>query len=40
MLANSKAEMTIGEFKTDFPTHHSLKLCMLGKAYSGKKTQA
>ena len=24
----------------EFPTHHSLKLCILGKAFSGKKTQA
>jgi hypothetical protein len=27
-------------FKADFPTHHSIKLCLQGKAFSGKKTQA
>ena len=25
-------------FKTTFPSYHSVKLCVLGKAYSGKKT--
>ena len=28
------------EHKTSFPSYHNLKLCVLGKAYSGKKTQA
>mmetsp|Transcript_21955 Transcript_21955/g.34105 ORF Transcript_21955/g.34105 Transcript_21955/m.34105 type:complete len:154 (+) Transcript_21955:1947-2408(+) len=26
--------------KADFPTYHTLKLCILGKAFSGKNTQA
>lgn len=28
------------ESKLDFPDYHSLKLCLMGKAYAGKKTQA
>lgn len=39
---NSKLNITevIEEHIPDFPTHHALKLCMLGKAQSGKKTQS
>lgn len=24
---------------TDFPSYHSIKLCVIGRAYSGKSTQ-
>jgi hypothetical protein len=27
-------------FKADFPTYHPIKICLIGKASSGKKTQA
>ena len=27
-------------YKPNFPTHHSIKICIQGKAFSGKKTQA
>jgi len=26
--------------KVDFPTYHTLKLCLLGRAFAGKTTQA
>ena len=36
-----KAQVTeVKPFKPDFPTYHSIKMCIIGKAYSGKKTQA
>ena len=28
------------KFVPDFPTYHPIKLCIVGKAFSGKKTQA
>tara|TARA_B110001450_G_C17653156_1_gene494122 strand:- start:1784 stop:1897 length:114 start_codon:yes stop_codon:yes gene_type:complete len=34
----TKSKMEAAEFVPDFPVHHTLKLCVLGKAYSGKKT--
>lgn len=43
-LANIEEQLSPREaeraHKTAFPSYHSLKVCILGKAYSGKKTQA
>jgi|TARA_B110000305_G_C19439727_1_gene641127 ABC-type polysaccharide/polyol phosphate transport system ATPase subunit len=40
LMANKK-EVPIPEIhQADFPTYHSIKLCLIGKAHSGKKTQA
>jgi len=36
----SKLGLPVEESGPDFPTHHSLKVCIQGKAFSGKKTQA
>jgi len=43
-LANIEEQLSPREadrpHKTGFPSYHNLKVCILGKAYSGKKTQS
>lgn len=35
-----KSEKPVASYKPEFPTYHSVKICVQGKAFSGKKTQA
>ena len=37
-MSKTQLGVVIEEHRTDFPTYHAIKLCMIGKAYSGKKT--
>ena len=40
MSNNMDLELAQKEIVQDFPTYHAIKLCILGKAQSGKKTHA
>ena len=40
LMASKKEAPSASIHKPDFPAYHSLKLCLIGKAHSGKKTQA
>lgn len=40
-LMATKKDLPIAQIhQPKFPTYHSIKLCLIGKAHSGKKTQA
>ena len=37
-MSKAPLGVVIEEHRAEFPTYHAIKLCMVGKAYSGKKT--
>lgn len=37
-MSRANLEVVHEEHLAEFPTYHAIKLCLIGKAYSGKKT--